>query len=185
MEDFKALLKDEFAPFGSLSDHQAGLLQRHYELLLQWNQRINLTRITSLLDAVRYHYCESLYLAKYLPMEPLKIVDIGSGAGFPGIPVAVLRADCTLDLVESHQRKSVFLSEVVRQLALPNVRVIAKRAEHIDAVYDWTISRAVKSEDVLAYNLSLNTAILGTVGERLPWGQARALFHVERPNLAD
>src|SRR5713101_6724096 len=124
MEDFKVLLAAEFAAFGSLSESQLQSLQLHYELMLRWNRRINLTRITSLPDSVRFHYCESLYLAQFLPKPPLKIVDIGSGAGFPGIPVAVFRSDSLVDLVESHQRKAVFLTEVVRHLALPNVRVL-------------------------------------------------------------
>src|SRR5260370_4419765 len=180
MADFKTLLAAEFAPFGSLSDSQLELLRLHFELLLRWNRRINLSRTTNLREAVRFHYCESLWLARYLPEQPLKIVDIGSGAGLPGIPVAVMRPECSIDLVESHQRKAVFLMEVVRQLALPNVRVKAQRAENIAGGYDWMISRAVKAEDVLKLNLAPNAAVLGSVGDKLPWGEARALFHAER-----
>ncbi len=86
MEDFKSLLELEFSPYGTLTADQLTLLERHYQLLLRWNQKMNLTRITSVHDAVRYHYCESLYLAQTLPEGALRIVDIGSGAGFPGIP---------------------------------------------------------------------------------------------------
>ncbi len=91
-----------------------------------------------------------------------------------------MRPECSIDLVESHQRKAVFLTEGVRQLALPNVRVLAQRAENIAGAYDWMISRAVKAEDVLKLNLAPNAAVLGSVGDRLPWGEARSLFHVER-----
>jgi 16S rRNA (guanine527-N7)-methyltransferase len=156
------------------------LLERHYQLLLRWNQKMNLTRITSLLDAVQYHYCESLYLARFLPKRPLRIVDIGSGAGFPGIPVAVFRPDCSVDLVESHQRKAVFLAEAVRTLPLGNARVVTKRAEDLSGPYDWVISRAVKPDDVLQLHLAPNAAVLGNTGDRLPWGESRALFHVEQ-----
>jgi 16S rRNA (guanine527-N7)-methyltransferase len=180
MEDFKVVLAEEFAPFGTLSEVQLSLLVRHYELLLRWNQKINLTRITSLQEAIEYHYCESLYLARSLPPQALRIVDIGSGAGFPGIPVAVYRPDCCVDLVESHQRKAVFLTETSRQLGLGNVRVLAKRAEEVVELYDWMISRAVKPDDVLRLNLAPNVSVLGTAGEKLPWGDGRALFHVER-----
>lgn len=180
MEDFKALLRAEFAPFASLSVEQLSLLERHYQLLIRWNQKINLTRMIDLQDAIKYHYCESLYLARSLPSRPLKIVDVGSGAGFPGIPVAVYRPDCTIDLVEAHQRKAVFLSESVRELHLAHVRVLAVRAEELSERYDWMISRAVRPEDVVDLPLARNILVLGNSGEKLPWGRERFLFHVER-----
>src|SRR4051812_24491873 len=121
MEQFESLLKSEFLPYGHLSSHELRLLRQHYELLKRWNQKMNLTRIDSLDDVVRFHYCESLYLGQYLPQGPLRIVDIGSGGGFPGIPVAVLRPECQVDLVESNGRKAVFLREAARNLS--NVRV--------------------------------------------------------------
>jgi 16S rRNA (guanine527-N7)-methyltransferase len=174
MEDFKSLLALEFSPYGALSSQQLTLLEEHYHLLLRWNQKINLTRITTLQDAVRYHYCESLYLASRLPARPLRIVDIGSGAGFPGIPVAIYRSESSVDLVESHQRKAVFLREAARELT--KVRVLAQRAEAVTESYDWTISRAVRPKDVLKLNLSRHVAVLGAEGEDLPWGEKRALF---------
>jgi 16S rRNA (guanine527-N7)-methyltransferase len=174
MEDFKSLLQLEFSPHGTLTPQQLTLLEEHYHLLLRWNQKINLTRITTLPDAVRYHYSESLYLATRLPHGPLRIVDIGSGAGFPGIPVAIYRPECAVDLVESHQRKAVFLREAARKL--PNIRVFAQRAETVTDSYDWTISRAVLPQDVLKLNLSPRVAVLGVEGESLPWGEKRALF---------
>jgi len=178
MDDFKSLLALEFSPYGTLTSAQLSLLEQHYHMLLRWNSKINLTRISSLTDIVRYHYCESLYLGNFLPNSPLRIVDIGSGAGFPGIPVAIYRSDCEIDLVESHQRKAVFLREATRNL--PNVRVLAKRADDLIGTYDWLITRAVRSQDVLTLNLASNLAVLGTEGEKLPWGESRALFHVER-----
>ena len=178
MEDFKSLLTLEFSPYGRLTGDQLTLLERHYQLLLRWNQKMNLTRITSVGDAVRYHYCESLYLARSLPGGALRIVDIGSGAGFPGIPVAIYRPDCEIHLVESHQRKAVFLSEATRNLS--NTRVWAVRSEELTQTYDWMISRAVRPDDVLKLALAPRVAVLGTEGEKLPWGESRALFHVER-----
>jgi 16S rRNA (guanine527-N7)-methyltransferase len=177
MEDFKSLLELEFSPFGTLTCDQLSLLEAHYQLLLRWNQKMNLTRITSVTDAVRYHYCESLYLAKSLPEGALRIVDVGTGAGFPGIPVAIYRPDCEIHLVESHQRKAVFLSEATRNL--PNTRVLAARSEDVTDTYDWMISRAVRPDDVLKLNLAPDIAVLGTEGEKLPWGESRALFHVK------
>jgi len=178
MEQFKSLLMSEFSPHGALTSDQLDLLDQHYRMLQRWNPKINLTRISSLEDIVRFHYCESLYLGSYLPARPLRIVDIGSGAGFPGIPVAIYRSDCEVHLVESHQRKAVFLREATRKLL--NVRILAKRADDLVGSYDWMISRAVRSEDVLKLNLASNVAVLGSEGEKLPWGESRALFHVKR-----
>jgi len=174
MQEFKSLLTLEFSPYGALTPQQLTLLEGHYRLLLRWNRKMNLTRITGLGDAVRYHYCESLYLATRLPKGPLRIVDVGSGAGFPGIPVAILRPECTVELVESHQRKAVFLREAGRELR--NVGVRAERAEELTEFYDWTISRAVSPEDVLTLHLSFHFAVLGVEGEGLPWGEKRALL---------
>lgn len=179
MEEFKEILAREFAPFGALSESQLRLLEMHYELLLRWNRKLNLTRITELSEAVQLHYCESLYLAEFLPKHSLKVIDVGSGAGFPGIPLAIYRADCSVDLVESHQRKAVFLTDTVRQLGLANVSVVAKRAQDVAGLYDWVVSRAVNPDEVLALGLGADVAILGNAGQKLPWGDNRALFHVE------
>src|SRR5580658_10060097 len=124
-----------------LSPEQIHALEAHYELLVRWNQSVNLTRITSLEEAVERHYCEALFLGAYLPAGALRVVDVGSGAGFPGFPVAILRPDCTVALVESHQRKAVFLREASRKVG--NVRVIAKRADDVEEEFDHLISRAV------------------------------------------
>ena len=125
-------------------------LEAHYQLLKKWNQVLNLTSVDRYEDAVERHYGESLFLGKHLPTGALQIVDIGSGAGFPGIPVAVLRPDCIVTLIESHQRKAVFLREATRSIS--NVRILAKRAEAVEGQFDWAISRAV-SYDALAKHL--------------------------------
>ncbi len=184
---FKQLLASEFAPYGTLSDVQLDQLEHHYASLSKWNERLNLTRISDLEDSVRLHYCESLFLGRFLPPGPLSIVDIGSGAGFPGIPVAILRPECEVTLVESHQRKAVFLREASRELK--NISVISKRAEDMDIRFDWLISRAVAPAEILELNLASNIALL--IGEKdasvlsgveigIPWGNQRILFHVKR-----
>jgi 16S rRNA (guanine527-N7)-methyltransferase len=180
MEGFKEAVGREFAPFGALSSEQLELLEVHYDLLLRWNRTLNLTRITNLRESVQLHYCESLYVAQFLPKLSLKIADVGSGGGFPGIPIAIYRADCAVDLIESHQRKAVFLAEAVRQLGLGNVRVVAKRAEDVGEKYDWVVSRAVNAEEVRSLQLAPSVALLGVTGEPLPWGENRAMFHVKR-----
>ena len=112
-----------------LSSGQCAALEAHYQLLLKWNRRLNLTSIKDLEEVVTRHYGESLFLGARLPEGALRIVDVGSGAGFPGFPVAVLRPECEVTLVESHQRKAVFLREASR--GLPNVRVLGLRAEEV------------------------------------------------------
>jgi 16S rRNA (guanine527-N7)-methyltransferase len=185
---FRELLVREFGPFGSLTVEQINALAAHYKLLTQWNARLNLTRIETLEDAVRLHYCESLFLGTRLPAGQLRIVDVGSGAGFPGIPIAVLRPECNVSLVESHQRKGVFLREVSRNLK--NVSVVTDRAENIEPKFDWLVSRAVPLRELLKLKLANNLALL--VGseelpgcerrETLPWGAGRYLvFHVKHP----
>jgi 16S rRNA (guanine(527)-N(7))-methyltransferase RsmG len=184
---FKELLASKFAPYANLSEVQLNQLESHYLALVRWNEKLNLTRIRDLKEIVEFHYCESLFLAQSLPPGPHQIIDIGSGAGFPGIPVAIARPECRVTLVESHQRKAVFLREVSR--LLPNVEVIAKRAEDIQGQYDLMISRAVAPKEVLQLELAENlTLLLGTEDAHLlsgtsspiPWGNHRVLFHVER-----
>lgn len=143
---FAEVLRERGVGIVALSDNQISLLQGHYELLLKWNKTLNLTRITDVRDAVERHYLESLFLGAQLPDRALRIADIGSGGGFPGFPVAVLRPDCNVTLIESHQRKAVFLREASRDVG--NVRVLAVRVEEVHEEFDWAISRAVSYEDL-------------------------------------
>ena len=163
-----------------LNPDQIAQLERHREILSRWNRKLNL--VSSLEDR---HYLESLFLAKHLPQGSLKIADVGSGAGFPGFPVAVARPECEVALIESHQRKCVFLRDVSRETK--NVRVLAKRAEDVAREgerFDFAISRAVKYADIrdvlpmLAPRFALLTGdidIPNTQRLRLPWGERRYL----------
>jgi 16S rRNA (guanine527-N7)-methyltransferase len=186
---FRQILAQEFAPYAALTADQLERLHEHFKLLRRWNAKLNLTRILDPVEAARLHYCESLYLGLRLPRGPLRIADVGSGPGFPGLPVAVLRPDCQVTLIESHQRKAVFLREATR--ALPNVRVVARRAEDLardpQESFDWVVARAVAPRDVLNLPLAANFALLVGLedahslgGEPLPWGQGRFLAVVPR-----
>ena len=172
----------------TLREGQIASLEAHYQLLCRWNETLNLTTVTAFAAAVERHYCESLFLGAHLPPGVLQIADIGSGGGFPGIPVAVLRPDCTVTLIESRQRKAVFLREAAR--TVPNLRGAASRAEAIEARFDWAISRAVSYEDLIPALKKLApradllsgaeepTKALGfnwEPGVRLPWGDRRYL----------
>lgn len=188
-----------FADF-ALSAEQEKALEAHLEMLLRWNQKLNLTSIRKREEAIQRHYCESLFLGTHLPAGRLSIADVGSGAGFPGFPVAVLRPDCQVTLIESHQRKAVFLRESAR--TQPNVRVLAKRAEEVDEQFDRVISRAVSYGDLAPYLQKLAPAAdlltgaeeppteIGFVWRSpvpLPWGTQRYLrigLVVSRETLA-
>jgi 16S rRNA (guanine527-N7)-methyltransferase len=178
---FRELLASEFQPYGVLTPFQLDQLERHFRLLLMWNQKLNLTRVTDVAEAVRLHYCESLFLGTRLPPGPLQVADLGSGAGFPGIPVAIFRPDLHVTLIESHQRKAVFLREAVR--GLENLQVLANRFEDCPQRFDWVVSRAVTPSEVLNSRLAPNFALLvsspdapaGSELTRLPWGRDRVL----------
>src|ERR1700688_469421 len=108
----------------------------YIDLLLRWNARINLTAIRQPEEIVQRHFGESLFAARHLfPQSPAgpgsarSVIDVGSGAGFPGLPIKIWASDIHLTLIESNQKKSTFLREVVRTLTLMNINVFAKRAE--------------------------------------------------------
>jgi 16S rRNA (guanine527-N7)-methyltransferase len=185
---FRELLSEEFTPYAFLAPAQLDLLERHYLLLERWNRTLNLTRIDGLLENVTLNYCESLVLGLKLPPGPLRIADVGSGAGFPGIPAAIIRPDLHLTLIESHQRKCVFLREAIS--GIPNVRVFPGRAEACLESFDWITARAVLPARVLTLGLAPNCALLISRSAalpdsevfELPWGRDRIInmFHVER-----
>ncbi len=189
---FGAVLKRNLGGILELPPAQVDLLFTHYELLTRWNQALNLTSIRTLEDAVVRHYCESLFLGLHMPREPVSVLDFGSGGGFPGIPLAILRPDCRITLAESHRRKAVFLREATRNWA--NVRVLAARTEEIGEPFDWVVSRAVRWEDVVKVAVRIGRRIALLLGDddaqraartdgvrwsdpvRLPWGKRRVLL---------
>jgi 16S rRNA (guanine527-N7)-methyltransferase len=94
-------------------------LSTYLDLLLKWNARTNLTAIRDPEEIVRRHFGESLFAARHLDPNTPTLLDFGSGAGFPGLPVALLRPDIQVTLAESQNKKATFLREVVRTLNLP------------------------------------------------------------------
>jgi 16S rRNA (guanine527-N7)-methyltransferase len=185
---FRDLLTQKLGNIAHLSEGQLAVLEAHYELLVRWNRKLNLTSIEERADAVERHYGESIFLAVHLPAGRLRIADVGSGGGFPGVPVAIVRPDCEVTLIESHRRKAVFLREATRAMA--NVRVVAVRAEEVEEWFDRIISRAVGYEDLagtLKYLAPAADLLTGAeeppakLGFRwkepvgLPWGKNRLL----------
>src|SRR5271170_927268 len=94
-------------------------LSTYLDLLLKWTARTNLTAIRNPEEIVRRHFGESLFAARHLPPGTSTLLDFGSGAGFPGLPIALLRPDIQVNLAESQNKKATFLREAVRTLNLP------------------------------------------------------------------
>lgn len=108
-----------------LDGEQLRLLDRHVALLLKWNRSINLTAITEPSEVVEKHVLDSLALVPFVPRGTL--LDVGTGAGFPGLPVRIARPDLALVLVDSVQKKVAFLKSALAELRLANVRALAMR----------------------------------------------------------
>lgn len=144
-----------------LTDSQIAALEAHLVLLERWNRTVNLTAIKSRGEAISKHLGESLFLAAHLPQGSLNICDLGSGGGFPGIPVAIARPDCKVTLVEADVRKGVFLREASRKLA--NVSVLTARFESVPGEFDWLISRAVNLFKTFRGPVCHHAAFLGKV----------------------
>jgi 16S rRNA (guanine(527)-N(7))-methyltransferase GidB len=121
-------------PYAAVDTALAGQLSAYLDLLLRWNARTNLTAIRSPEEIVRRHFGESLFAGRHLG-DPLPdtLLDLGSGAGFPGLPIALLHPQIAVTLAESQNKKSTFLREVIRTLGFPNVDVWAGRAEDLPA----------------------------------------------------
>jgi 16S rRNA (guanine527-N7)-methyltransferase len=130
----------------SIDSEQVFLIQHYIAILLRWNEKLNLTAIRDPLEILYRHFCESMFAGGAIPVDKGRLADIGSGPGFPGIPLKIARPDLELCLVESNIKKGTFLAEVVRELKLANSRVLISRYEELGeeiAPLDYVCSRAV------------------------------------------
>jgi len=129
-----------------VESQQVFLIQQYIKILLRWNGKLNLTAIRDPLEILYRHFCESMFAAGAIPVDKGRLADIGSGPGFPGIPLKIIRPGLELCLVESNIKKGTFLAEVVRELHLTNSRVQISRYEELGeevAPLDYVCSRAV------------------------------------------
>jgi 16S rRNA (guanine527-N7)-methyltransferase len=136
-------------PFLELDETRLGAISIYINILLKWNARINLTAIREPGEIVQRHFGESLFVAKYLLDQkiPQTAIDLGSGAGFPGVPFAMLATEVQVTLIESQQKKATFLKELVHALGLKNVKVFSDRAENYPNTADLVMLRAVEKFD--------------------------------------
>jgi 16S rRNA (guanine527-N7)-methyltransferase len=144
------------AAFGvTLSDAQTALLERYRSGVLEWNEKINLTAITDPKDFEIKHLLDSLSALQAIPAEAKSLVDVGTGAGFPGVPIKIARPDLAVTLIEAVGKKAGVIDHLVKDLALENCEVVNARAEeagrHPDyrEKFDVAIARAVAHLPIL------------------------------------
>ena len=138
----------------SLTDEQIARLSQYLDLLLAANEKMNLTRIAGRAAAEVGHVGDALTLLPFLPRGPHRLVDVGSGGGVPGIPLAIVRPDVTVMLVESTQKKAAFLKSAAETLGLTNLSVSSMRAEDVGhsnsrETFDVATARAVGAMNFL------------------------------------
>ena len=130
----------------TVNDEQILRIQQYIKILRHWNEKLNLTAIREPLEILYRHFCESMFAVGAIPVEKCRLADIGSGPGFPGLPMKILKPEIELFLVESNIKKGTFLAEIVRDLELTNTRVLISRYEELSeelAPLDFVCSRAL------------------------------------------
>lgn len=151
-QDFSEYLIQEFSKLQiPLEDKQVRMFFQYYEELIIWNKKMNLTAITEGHEVIDKHFFDSASLLSAYPIKEkgVSFCDIGTGAGFPGIPLAILRPDCSFTLMDSLQKRIDFLDHMIQLLSLENVRTIHGRFEDLGKKtefrekYDYVVSRAV------------------------------------------
>ena len=132
-----------------LSLEQLQQLSDYLDLLLRWNAKTNLTSVREPEAIVTRHFGESLFLARRVSGEEMRTaIDLGSGAGFPGIPLKIYSPHLTVTLIESQNKKATFLKEVIRKITLTDINVFSGRAEDSGVTADLVTLRAVEKFDL-------------------------------------
>lgn len=136
-----------FAEFGvKLSAPQIVQIQRYLQLLLTWNEKLNLTGIRDPLEILYRHFGESMFAALVVPLREGRLADVGTGGGFPGMALKIISPALHVSLVESNAKKAVFLAEVIRELQLPDTTVLVSRYEELAeelVPLDYVVVRAL------------------------------------------
>jgi len=168
-ELLKPFLADNAPTPDSLSADQLKYISMYIDILLHWNERINLTAVREPEEIVTRHFGESIFAARHLfPStadslgKTLHVIDVGSGAGFPGVPIRIWAPQIRLTLIESNQKKATFLRETVRKLGLDHVDVFTGRAESLSGPRaDVVTLRAVERFETI---LSVAADLVGPQG---------------------
>lgn len=156
MQQFFNEIESAFSKYKiSLTEKQKTDFYNYYNLLIEWNNKFNLTTITQQKDVIYKHFLDSVSAASLIK-ENSYILDIGAGAGFPSLPLKILRPDLKIVMLDSVNKKVVFLQEVIKSLSLQNVLAVHTRAEDLAQKtdyrerFDFVVSRAVSRLNTLA-----------------------------------
>lgn len=151
------MINDLIKPFNlEFSNEQLSKLQIYYDILIEYNKKTNLTKITEVNEVLIKHFFDSISPAFYFDFSNKRIIDIGAGAGFPSIPLKILFPNIDITLLDSSVKRTTFLELVKRELNLDEIHIIHARAEEIAKnnlyreAYDIAISRAVARLNVLS-----------------------------------
>lgn len=163
----KKLIKDMFDSYNiKLNDIQINQFESYLTFLIQENEKYNLTAITQPKEIIIKHFIDSVLPYKDIPLNS-KVIDVGTGAGFPGIPLKILRNDLHLTLLDSLQKRINFLNNLLEKLSIKDVKTIHSRAEDYVSsnreIFDIALSRAVASIPTLAEYLIPYVKINGLV----------------------
>jgi 16S rRNA (guanine527-N7)-methyltransferase len=144
-------------------------IRTYIDLLLRWNQKTSLTAVTDPTEILRFHFGESLLAVATVPIRHGRLADVGSGAGFPAVPIRMVSDELSVILIESNQKKATFLAEVVRELRFANVDVRRCRMEDVhlnDALVDFVTARALGIDEGF---LNWSRDVLNPTGSLVLW----------------
>lgn len=169
IQEFKSLLIESAKKIDIiLSDEQVNKFYKYMNLLIEWNKKINLTAITEPKDIILKHFIDSMTISRYIK-DSDRIIDVGTGAGFPGIPIKIIKEENEIVLLDSLNKRISFLNEVIKELGLNNINCIHSRAEeagrnkNFREKFDISTSRAVANMSVLSEYLIPFTKMGGKV----------------------
>ena len=189
-----------------LEEEQINQFYKYMNILIEWNKNINLTAITDPKEVILKHFIDSIYVLKNIEISSnSSVIDIGTGAGFPGIPLKIVRKDLNVTLLDSLNKRIMFLDNVINNLGLKDISAIHGRAEEMGKnkkyreMFDYAISRAVANLTVLSeymipfVKLGGKSICMkgGNIKEELESSQKALgilggnLIHVEEFNLLD
>ena len=150
--------KKEIALLGiNITQEQEEKLHKFYQLLVEWNSKINLTRITEEKDVYLKHFYDSLTICKVVNLNQVKtLCDIGTGAGFPGIVLKIVFPNLKVTLIDSLNKRVKYLNEIIKNLNLENIEAIHVRGEDYQGQFEVVTSRAVANiEKLVNYTMHL------------------------------
>lgn len=155
LEEFqKNIIKEAKKLNIELTKQQSEQFYKYTTMLLDWNTRINLTSITEIQDVITKHFIDSLTILKYIKEED-KVIDVGTGAGFPGLPIKIVKPKIEVTLLDSLNKRVKFLNETIKEIETKNITTIHLRAEDAGRLqehreqYNVVVSRAVAPMNTL------------------------------------